>query len=49
MDIAAGICEIVTYAEQTQCEICILSLDFWTVFEKVSHYYLCHNIIKHGF
>ena len=47
MDAAAGIREIVPCAEQMRCAIC--TLDFWTVFEKVSHYYLCHIIIEHGF
>jgi hypothetical protein len=46
MDAAAGIREIVTCAEQTQCAICTLSLDFWTAFEKLSHYYLCHIILN---
>lgn len=49
MDAAARIREIVTYAEQTQCAICILFLDFRTAFENVLHYYFCHIIIEHGF
>jgi hypothetical protein len=49
MDATAGIREIVTYLEPMQCALRALSLDFWTAFEKVSHYYLCHIIIEHGF
>jgi hypothetical protein len=49
MDAAAVIREIVTCAEQMQCEICILSLDFRTAFGNALHYYLCHIIIEHGF
>jgi hypothetical protein len=45
MDAAAGIRQIVTCAERTQCAICTLSPDFWTAFEKVSHYHLCHIIL----
>jgi len=44
MDIAAGTWKIVTYAEQTQCAICILPLDFWTVFERY-HTTICATIL----
>jgi hypothetical protein len=49
MDATAGIREIVPNLEQMQCALRTLSIDFWTAFEKVSHYYLCHIIIEHGF
>lgn len=49
MDAAAGIHEIVNCVEQTQCAICILSLDFRTAFGNVLHYYLCHVIFAHVF
>jgi hypothetical protein len=49
IDAAAGIRDVVAYAELTQRAICILSLDIRTAFDNVLQEYLYHIFKEHGF
>jgi len=49
MEPAAGIRDVVAYADQTHRMICILSLYFQTAFDKVSHEYLYNILSEIGF
>jgi hypothetical protein len=49
MDAAAGIRGVVAYADQTHRRTCILSLDFRTAFDKISHDYWYNILSENGF
>jgi len=48
-DAAAGIGDVVAYADQTLRGISILSLDFPTAFDEVSHDYFYNILSENGF
>ena len=40
--------DVVAYAELTRTPVCVLSLDFWNAFDRVSHQYLFQILAGYG-
>jgi len=48
LEVVSVICDVTAHAEVTRTPMCVLSLDFWHAFDRMSHHYLLQILMGYG-